>query len=119
MEKSINDIKVLLVDDDDMNIYSMSVLFDAYEINAETRSSGQSAIDYLKENNDIDVVLMDIQMPGLNGFESITEIRKFNTEIPIIALTAFDNIGILEEVNSVGGNGLLTKPLEIDKLLGV
>ena len=80
---------------------------------------GQKAVDMAKENDNIDLILMDIRLPKLNGYEATKEIRKFRKDVPIIAQTAY---GLPEEkgkVLEVGGNDLLTKPLKKDSLLAM
>ena len=70
-----------------------------------------------KTNNEIDLVLMDIKMPNLNGYQAFTEIRKFNQIIPIIAQTSYSFEEELEKIKKLGFNNFISKPIQKQKLL--
>lgn len=72
---------------------------------------GNTAIE-LARNTDLDLILMDINMPGKNGFETTSEIRKFNENIPIIALTAMEMESIILKIKNIGMNDVIVKPYE-------
>lgn len=73
--------------------------------------NGQEALDKVKVE-DFDLILMDINMPVMNGSEATLAIRQFNQTIPIIALTASDVMEIKEEYNDIGYNDVITKPFD-------
>jgi CheY-like chemotaxis protein len=109
---------VLVVDDDVRNIYSLTSILEPEQMNIYTAFSGDEAINKLKYNK-IDIVLMDIMMPGKNGFDTIKEIRgeiEFN-ELPIIAVTAKAMKGDKELCIDAGANDYLTKPINAELLI--
>ncbi len=92
--RSKNDVltnkKVLVVDDDVRNLFALTTAFERYAIQTITAESGQEAMNILEEKNDIDIVLMDIMMPEMDGYETTQKIRREhkNNALPIIAVTA-------------------------------
>ncbi|MGM0648260.1 MAG: response regulator [Bacteroidota bacterium] len=78
---------------------------------------GQKAVEMAKENDDIDMILMDIRLPVKNGYDATKEIRSFRKDIPIIAQTAYVMEDEKYKVLEVGCNDLITKPLRKDLLL--
>jgi signal transduction histidine kinase/HAMP domain-containing protein/CheY-like chemotaxis protein len=112
---------VLVVDDDVRNLFALTTAFERYNINAITAESGQEAIDILAENKDIDMVLMDIMMPEMDGYETTQKIRREhkNNNLPIIAVTAKAMKGDREKCIEAGASDYITKPLKIDQLLSL
>ena len=113
--------KVLVVDDDVRNLFALTTAFERYHINAITAESGQEAIDILGEHSDIDMVLMDIMMPEMDGYETTQKIRREhkNTHLPIIAVTAKAMKGDREKCIEAGASDYITKPVKIDQLLSL
>jgi CheY-like chemotaxis protein len=112
---------VLVVDDDVRNLFALTTAFERYNINAITAESGQEAINILAENKDIDMVLMDIMMPEMDGYETTQKIRREhkNNNLPIIAVTAKAMKGDREKCIEAGASDYITKPLKIDQLLSL
>ncbi len=112
---------VLVVDDDVRNLFALTTVFERYQINAITAESGQEAINILNENPRIDMVLMDIMMPEMDGYETTQKIRREhkNTTLPIIAVTAKAMKGDREKCIEAGASDYITKPLKIDQLLSL
>jgi HAMP domain-containing protein/signal transduction histidine kinase/CheY-like chemotaxis protein len=112
---------VLIVDDDVRNLFALTTAFEKYRINAFTAESGQEAIDTLNENNSIDMVLMDIMMPEMDGYETTQKIRREhkNNHLPIIAVTAKAMKGDREKCIEAGASDYITKPVKIDQLLSM
>ena len=79
---------------------------------------GFSALQIL-ENEDFDLILMDINMPLMNGFETTKRIRQLGIKTPIVALTAFDKDEITDEAVSSGMNDIIIKPFESEKLFKI
>ena len=79
--------------------------------------TGQEAIDILRKNPEIDLILMDIQMPVMNGFEATRQIREFNKDVVIIAQTASGLREDKERLIGVGCNEYISKPIKKNKLL--
>jgi len=113
--KDLSKAKLLVVDDMDYNVLILKKLLADWNIQIDTAENGQDAIDKVKRER-YDVVLMDLQMPIMGGFAATKEIRKFNNELPIIALTASATEGIKDEVYRAGMNDYVTKPFNPDDL---
>lgn len=109
-------LKILVVDDDEISNQLLSIVLQKKNHIVIQTTNGQEAVDICRDNNEIDIILMDIRMPILNGYEACKEIRLFNTEVIIIAQTAFGLKGDQEKAISAGCNGYLTKPIDHDKL---
>jgi HAMP domain-containing protein/signal transduction histidine kinase/DNA-binding response OmpR family regulator len=112
---------VLVVDDDVRNLFALNTAFEKYNINTTTAESGQEAIDILNENPHIDMVLMDIMMPEMDGYETTQKIRREhkNSNLPIIAVTAKAMKGDREKCIEAGASDYITKPVKIDQLLSL
>jgi CheY-like chemotaxis protein len=113
--------KVLVVDDDVRNLFALTTAFERYNINTITAESGQEAMNILAEKQDIDIVLMDIMMPEMDGYETTQKIRREhkNTTLPIIAVTAKAMKGDREKCIEAGASDYITKPVKIDQLLSL
>lgn len=109
--------KILIAEDIESN-YAL-ICFFLSEFNAETQraANGKEAVDYYKSHPDIDLILMDIKMPVMDGYTAAKIIREINPSIPIIAQTAYadDRIKVLES----GCNGFISKPFDRNQLLSV
>lgn len=81
--------------------------------------SGEKAVEVCRDNPDIDLVLMDIKMPGIDGYEATRQIRKFNKEVIIIAQTAFGLTGEYEKAIAAGCNEYISKPLKMVLLMNL
>ncbi|RYZ23956.1 MAG: response regulator, partial [Chitinophagaceae bacterium] len=112
---------VLVVDDDVRNLFALTTAFERYNINVITAESGQEAINILGDNNVVDMVLMDIMMPEMDGYETTQKIRREhkNTNLPIIAVTAKAMKGDREKCIEAGASDYITKPVKIDQLLSL
>ena len=108
--------RILVVEDDLNNFYYIEAVFDDKEVELLHAVSGKAAIEICKQNTDIDLIFMDIQLPGMNGYDTTREIRKFNVDIPIIALTAFVFQDERWKALEAGCNEYLTKPVSGDTL---
>jgi PAS domain S-box-containing protein len=111
--------KCLLVDDNkDVLIYLNRILLDT-GIHILTSRSGPEAINIIKANSDIDVVIIDMQMPEMNGIEATREIRKIRKDLPIIAQTAFIFEDDKDIILAAGCDACLIKPIRKEHLLSV
>lgn len=113
--------KVLIADDDIRNIYSLTNALEDEEIVSIVADNGRAAVDALKADPTIDLVLMDIMMPEMDGYEATIEIRKDDRfkRLPIIALTAKAMKGDKERCLAVGMSDYVSKPVDMGKLLSL
>jgi CheY-like chemotaxis protein len=113
--------KLLIVDDDVRNLFALTTAFEKFNIQTITAESGQEAINILNENSSIDIVLMDIMMPEMDGYETTQKIRREhkNSNLPIIAVTAKAMKGDREKCIEAGASDYITKPVKIDQLLSL
>ena len=113
--------KVLVVDDDMRNIFALSTVLEDYEMNILTADNGRDAIEIVKNEPDIDVVLMDIMMPEMDGMATMKEIRKLpqGRNLPMIAVTAKAMKGDREKCIEAGAWDYLAKPVNTPDLLAV
>jgi CheY-like chemotaxis protein len=113
--------KVLIVDDDVRNVFAMVSALELYGLTAVTADSGYEAIEILRHTPDISVVLMDLMMPGLDGYATSARIRERHSpaELPIIAVTARTAEADREHSRAVGINEHITKPVEVERLLSL
>jgi CheY-like chemotaxis protein len=113
--------RVLVVDDDARNLYSITSILERYKMRVLNAENGRKGIETLMKTPDIDIVLMDVMMPEMNGYEAMTEIRRnesFRT-LPIISLTAKAMKGDREKCLSAGASDYIPKPVDVDQLLAV
>jgi CheY-like chemotaxis protein/signal transduction histidine kinase/CHASE3 domain sensor protein len=113
--------KVLIVDDDMRNIFALSSALQTYDFMVEIAGDGEEAIAKLEQINDIDIVLMDIMMPKMDGYEATRYIRQQHKweNLPIIALTAKAMQDDREKCIAAGANDYITKPVDIDRLISL
>ena len=123
-DASFEDLKgkrILIVDDDHRNIYSLSNALSVYEMEIFTATDGVEALNYLHKNKPVDVILMDMMMPNLNGYDATKKIRGVEKwkNIPIIAVTARAMPEDRKRCIEAGATDYLSKPIDIDKLLSL
>jgi CheY-like chemotaxis protein len=111
----------LIVDDDMRNIYSLTNVLEEEGLNCLTAENGREAITVLENNPNIDIILMDVMMPEMDGYEATTTIRKSGkyTRLPIIALTAKAMKGDREKCIAAGMSDYITKPVNTRQLLSL
>jgi CheY-like chemotaxis protein len=121
MEKVLKDKTILITDDDMRNIFALSSALQAYDLKIIIANNGREAVEKLDENKEIDLVLMDIMMPEMDGYEAMRIIRtkKEFTKLPIIALTAKAMKNDREKCIEAGANDYISKPVDMDKLLSM
>ena len=113
--------KILVADDDVRNIFSLTKALEIHDVKVFSAVDGKEALQQLAEHPDIDVVLMDIMMPEMDGYEAMQEIRKkvqFRN-LPIIAVTAKAMTGDREKCIKAGASDYISKPVDIDQLLSL
>lgn len=120
-EKSLEDRKILVVDDDVRNIFALTSALESFGAKIIVARNGREAIEKVITNEDLDMVLMDIMMPEMDGYEAMRKLRlnKKYERLPIIALTAKAMKDDQEKCLEAGANDYLAKPLNVDKLLSL
>ncbi|MBI5416332.1 response regulator [Candidatus Poribacteria bacterium] len=113
--------KGLLVDDDMRNVFALSSILEERGMIIIIARNGKEALDCIEKNQDIDIVLMDIMMPIMDGYQATEEIRKQHQfkNLPIIALTAKAMAGDRKKCIDSGASDYLSKPIDMDKLLSL
>jgi hypothetical protein len=113
--------KILLVDDDVRNIFALTSVLERYQVEVFYAENGREGITLLQNHPDIDLVLMDVMMPEMDGYETMQAIRQVSqfANLPIIALTAKAMRGDREKCMEAGASDYITKPVETDQLLSV
>jgi CheY-like chemotaxis protein len=111
--------KVLVVDDDIRNIFAMTSILEPHNMTTLSAETGKSAIETLQKTPDIDVVLMDIMMPDMDGYDTMRAIRKITKfrSLPIVALTAKAMKGDREKCIEAGASDYISKPVDTAQLL--
>jgi HAMP domain-containing protein/signal transduction histidine kinase/DNA-binding response OmpR family regulator len=112
---------VLIVDDDIRNIFAMTSLLEPHQMRIMSSETGLGAIEQLQAHPDVDVVLMDIMMPDMDGYDTMRAIRKLGAfaSLPIIALTAKAMKGDREKCIEAGASDYISKPVDIDQLMAM
>jgi len=110
-----------VVDDDVSNVYVLSKILEEKNVQVVIGRTGREGIEKLNENPGINLVIMDIMMPEMDGYTAMREIRKDErfVNLPIIALTAKAMKGDREKCIEAGANDYLSKPVKTDKLLSL
>ncbi|HWE03698.1 MAG TPA: HAMP domain-containing protein [Tepidisphaeraceae bacterium] len=113
--------KVLIVDDDIRNIFAMTSVLEPYKMQIASAETGKAAIELLQQNPDMEVVLMDIMMPDMDGYDTMRAIRKVAKfrSLPIIALTAKAMKGDREKCIEAGASDYIAKPVDTEQLLSL
>lgn len=111
------DKTILIVEDDEISMEFLSELFSPSKVNILSATDGQQAIDICAEKKDIDLILMDVRLPIVNGREAMIEIKKTRPEIIIIAQTAFAMSGDKEKYLESGFDDYISKPIIMEEIL--
>jgi len=110
--------KVLIIDDDNRNIFALKAVLKAKGYQCLSAAGAEEGISLLSEDKNIAVVLMDMMMPGMDGYQAIAKMSE-NPElkdIPVIAVTAQAMLGDKERCISAGAVGYVSKPINVDEL---
>lgn len=113
-------LRILVAEDDDVSYMHLSILLEMSGHHAIRACNGFEVLDALANNPSVDLVLMDLKMPGMNGYEATRKIRESNSELTIVAQTAFALAGDREVAMEAGCNAYLTKPIrqaELERIL--
>lgn len=114
---SLKKIKILVAEDDEINYIYIKEILPENSFTLFHAYNGKEAVKMFKEITGIGLILMDIKMPVMNGYETLKEIRKLDTEIPIIAQTAYALSEDSAKIESAGFDGYISKPIKKDQLI--
>ena len=111
--------QILVIDDDSKNIFALCAVLQSRGFKCVTATSAKEGIETLKNNREIGIVLMDMMMPEMDGYEAINTIKAMKelSHIPIIAVTAQAMAGDRQKCLSAGAADYLSKPVDVDLLL--
>jgi CheY-like chemotaxis protein len=111
--------KALIVDDNMQNIFALTSMLETYGVEVMFSENGEDALRMIQQTPELDVVLMDVMMPDMDGYETTRAIRQMDQfkDLPIIALTAKAMEGDREKCLEAGASDYIPKPVEADKLI--
>ncbi|NQX41857.1 CheY chemotaxis protein or a CheY-like REC (receiver) domain [Pedobacter steynii] len=112
------DNKILIVDDDNRNIFALSAVLKSKGYKCVSATGGEEGLDLLKKEKGIAVVLMDMMMPGMDGYQAMAEMNDHPElkDIPVIAVTAQAMVGDRERCINAGAVGYVSKPINVEEL---
>ncbi|WHF51501.1 response regulator [Chryseobacterium gotjawalense] len=113
--------EILIIDDDSKNIFALNAVLKAKKYQCVSALSAKQGLQLLSDNKNIGVVLMDMMMPEMDGYEAIGKMKNNEElkDIPVIAITAQAMTGDREKCLEAGADGYLSKPLNVDELMQV
>mgnify|MGYP003420479662 FL=1 len=111
--------KILIIDDDSRNIFALTAVLKAKKYTCLSASSALKGFEVLANDNDIGIVLMDMMMPDMDGYQAINQMRNHPKmqNIPVIAVTAQAMVGDRERCINAGAVGYISKPVNVDELV--
>jgi two-component system cell cycle response regulator DivK len=113
--------KILIIDDDDRNIFALKAVLTAKGFTCVAASGGLQALEILKQQKDVGIALVDMMMPGMDGYELMALVRKIASlhHIKLVAVTAQAMPGDKEKCLAAGADNYLSKPVNVDTLLHI
>ena len=121
VDEELAGCRVLIVDDDVRNIFALTSILERHNVEVLHAENGRAGIETLLQNPDVDIVLMDIMMPGMDGYETIRTLRDLEPlrHLPIIAVTAKAMKGDREKCIESGASDYIAKPVDLDQLFAL
>lgn len=112
---------ILIIDDDSRNIFALSAVLKAKGFATLSAAGMDEASELLQSGNDVGIILMDMMMPGMDGYEAIRKLKAEDRydHIPVIAVTAQAMPGDREKCLAAGADNYISKPVDVDKLVGL
>jgi CheY-like chemotaxis protein len=118
-KNQIINLKVLIAEDDETSVEFINRILKKSNFEILYAVTGVEAVEACRNNPDIKLILMDIRMPDMNGYEATQQIRQFNKDVIIIAQTAFGLKGDREKALNAGCNDHISKPIKMDELMKI
>jgi CheY-like chemotaxis protein len=115
----LSDANILIAEDNPTNYALLEAMIDIYGARHVWAKNGLEVLDILETNNNISVILMDINMPQMDGITATKKIREKDIQIPVIFQTAYDNEENKRECFIAGGNDFISKPISKEKLFTI
>lgn len=119
MSFDFSDITILIAEDEEYNQYFFLEIFRTTKAKVLMAGNGLEAIEYVKNSPGIDIALLDIRLPVIDGLKAAVEIRKINTSIPLIAQTAYSDPKDRKEAIQAGFDAFISKPINKDELFSL
>lgn len=119
MKFNWNDKTILIAEDEPANFLFIEKIVSPTQVNILRADNGEEAIKLVKEHPEIDLVLMDIYMPGIDGFETTEQIKIIKPFLPVVAQTFYESKIDKEKVESACFDDFIRKPININKLLAI
>jgi PAS domain S-box-containing protein len=116
-KKTGGKIKLLIAEDDEAGYFYLVTILKPLDCEIIRYFTGTETVEKCRKNNDIDIILMDIRMPEMNGYDATQRIREFNKDVIVIAQTAFALLGDKEKALNVGCNEYISKPIKRKELI--
>ncbi|MDF3078989.1 MAG: histidine kinase [Sphingobacteriaceae bacterium] len=113
--------KILIIDDDPRNIFALKLTLQARGYACASASGAEEGIKLASSDDDIGIILMDMMMPEMDGYQAISELRQMQEtkSLPIISVTAQAMVGDKEKCLEAGADAYISKPIDVDQLLDV
>ncbi|MDA3955028.1 MAG: ATP-binding protein [Bacteroidales bacterium] len=119
MLRSFNNIKILIVEDDMVSFNYLEEVLSDLKIDYIHAKNGKEAVEMYKQNQTVNLILMDVRMPIMNGYAATKEIKKINPKIPIIAQTAYAMVSDRQMAIEAGCDDYISKPIEEERLIEI
>lgn len=111
--------QILIIDDDSRNIFALTATLKSKGFNVVAAADAEQGIAFVNNSQSIKLVLIDMMMPGMDGYEAIPQIKNKKPQMPVIAVTAQAMIGDKERCLAAGADDYISKPIDVDKLLAI
>jgi len=112
-------LRILVAEDEDTNYLYLSALLTRCNHYVFRAVNGKEAVDFIRETDDVDLVLMDIKMPVLNGYDALKLIKKLKPYLPVVAQTAYALSDDEQNIRAAGFDGYIAKPIMKNQLVNI
>jgi CheY-like chemotaxis protein len=114
-----SDKTILIAEDDTINYNLLNIMLRPTKINVLWAKNGVEAVDIFFKNSKVGAILMDIQMPVMDGNEATARIREKNKEVPVIVISAYTSKEVRQKAADAGSNEFINKPVQSERLLQI